>query len=341
MISLGHINKCFGPHHVLNNVSLDIQQGEIFGIIGGSGAGKSTLLRCINLLERPDSGEVWINGNNLMHLSAQELRLERRQIGMIFQNYQLLNQQTVYDNVALPLKIMGLDHQAIHQQCLELLDVVGLSHQTDRYPNQLSGGQKQRVAIARALTTNPRILLCDEATAALDPQNTQAILNLLVSIQARYHMTLVLITHDMQVAKKICHRIALMQQGQILEINEWPKVLGQEQSMIRESLYGKLDEQLPAFILQQLSAQPKQHSILRMFFPGQGATIPFISDMCRRLELDINILFAQIDHTHHHQCGIMLIGMRANQQQLEAFSFQCQQHHIIGEVIGYVEQLHA
>lgn len=341
MISLCHINKQFHHHQVLDDISLDIQQGEIFGIIGGSGAGKSTLLRCINLLERPDSGEVWVNGTNLMRLSAKALRLERRQIGMIFQNYQLLNQKTVYENVAIPLKIMGISSDVIHQKCLELLDVVGLSHKKNSYPNQLSGGQKQRVAIARALTTNPRILLCDEATAALDPKNTQAILNLLIDIQKKYQITLILITHDMQVAKKVCHRIALMKKGQIVEINQWPQVLSEEKSLIRESLYGETLDHLPEFILQQLSESPKQHSILRVLFPGQGATIPFISDMCRRLDLDINILAAQIDHNQKNQCGMMLIGMNSDHKQLEEFLLQCQQHQIIGEVIGYVEHLHA
>jgi D-methionine transport system ATP-binding protein len=339
MISLRHINKFFQHHQVLNDISLEINQGEIFGIIGGSGAGKSTLLRCINLLERPNSGEVWVNGHNLMELSAEELRKERQKIGMIFQNYQLLSQQTVYENVALPLKIMGLEPKAIEVKCLELLEVVGLSHKQNSYPNQLSGGQKQRVAIARALSTNPRILLCDEATAALDPKNTQAILNLLLDIQKKYHITLVLITHDMQVAKKVCHRIALMKKGHILEVQQWPKVLGDKSSLIRESLYGEVLDQLPEFISQQLSEIPKAHSILRVLFPGQGATIPFISAMCRHLNLDINILSAQIEHSHKNQCGMMLIGMNSNDQQLQEFLQQCQQHHIIGEVIGYVEHL--
>ena len=341
MISLRHINKQFHHHQVLDDISLDIHQGEIFGIIGGSGAGKSTLLRCINLLERPNNGEVWINGTNLMHLTAQALRLERRQIGMIFQNYQLLSQQTVYENISLPLKIMGIPHETIHEKCLELLEVVGLSHKKDSFPKQLSGGQKQRVAIARALSTNPRILLCDEATAALDPKNTQAILNLLIDIQKKYQITLVLITHDMQVAKKICHRIALMKKGKVLEIKQWPQVLGEEKSLIRESLYGETLDHLPEFILQQLSDNPKQHCILRVLFPGQGATIPFISDMCRRFDLDINILSAQIDHNQQNQCGMMLIGMNSNHRQLEEFLLQCQQHQIIGEVIGYVEHLHS
>jgi D-methionine transport system ATP-binding protein len=341
MISLRHLYKSFNEHQVLKDISLNIAQGEIFGIIGGSGAGKSTLLRCINLLERPTQGEVWVNGQNLMALNPKELRQARQKIGMIFQNYQLLSQQTVLENIALPMKIQGKSQEEIHQRCQELLEIVGLSDKQLAFPEQLSGGQKQRVAIARALSTQPSILLCDEATAALDPKNTQAILNLLLEIQKQYQITLVMITHDMQVAKKICHRLALMKKGEIVELSEWPNLLRQKSSLIRESLYGDIAQQLPHFILNQLSDEQNKHSILRVLFPGEGATIPFISEMCRQLNIDINILSAQIDHHQATQCGVMLVSMDGEQpQQIETFLKQCQHHQLIGEVLGYVEHIH-
>lgn len=339
MISLRHLHKIFQQHQVLKDVSLDITKGEIFGIIGGSGAGKSTLLRCINLLERPEQGEVWIDGQNLLTLSVPELNAVRQKIGMIFQNYHLLQQQNVFDNVALPLKLQGKPLAEIEQRCLELLDLVGLAHKRDAYPEQLSGGQKQRVAIARALSTNPSILLCDEATAALDPQNTQSILTLLQDIQAQFKMTLVLITHDMQIAKKICHRLALMEHGEIIEISAWPKALAQPLSLIRHSIYGDISAQLPLFIREQLRDEHQTHCILRLLFPGHGATIPFISTMCRQLDLDINILSAQIDHHHHQQCGIMIVGIGATQEHISSILNYCTQHQIIGEVLGYVERI--
>lgn len=339
MISLRHIHKSFHGHPVLKDISLDIHQGEIFGILGGSGAGKSTLLRCINLLERPDSGEVWVNGQNLMQLKTAALRLARQKIGMIFQHYHLLHQQTVFDNIALPMKIQGHGHHDIQKRVYELLDIVGLSHKDKAYPEQLSGGQKQRVAIARALSTQPSILLCDEATAALDPHNTQAILNLLVNIQKQYQITLVMITHDMQVAKKICKRMALMKQGEIIEVCEWPNLLKNKTSLIRESLYGNIAQQLPHFIVDQLSEEQNEHAILRILFPGEGATIPFISEMCRSMNIDINILSAQIEHLQSNQCGVMLVSMNGQPAQIDEFLKRCHHHQITGEILGYVEHI--
>lgn len=340
MIKLRHLFKSFHNTPILKDIHLDIHEGEIFGIIGGSGAGKSTLLRCINLLERPEQGEVWVNDQNLLDLSPKDLSQARQKIGMIFQNYHLLEQQTVVDNIALPMKIQGHTAEDIEKRCDELLELVGLTYKKHAYPNQLSGGQKQRVAIARALSTNPSVLLCDEATAALDPANTQSILNLLLDIQKKYHMTMVLITHDMHVAKKICHRLALMDKGEIIEISEWPKVLKKPNSLIRDSLYGDVTAQLPSFICEQLSHEHNQHSILRTLFPGQEATIPLISAMCRHLNIDINILSAQIDHTHQHQCGVMIISMGANPEQIKVFLEHCRKNNIIGEILGYVERIH-
>lgn len=340
MLSLRHLYKSFNGQPVLKDISLDIHQGEIFGILGGSGAGKSTLLRCMNLLERPCSGEVWVDGQNLLQLKPKDLRQARQKIGMIFQHYHLLHQQNVFDNIALPMKIQGHSQQDIQYRVLELLEVVGLSHKQQAFPDELSGGQKQRVAIARALSSRPSILLCDEATAALDPHNTQAILNLLVEIQKAYQITLVLITHDMQVAKKVCQRLALMKQGEIIEICEWPNLLKNKSSLIRESLYGNISQQLPHFIVEQLSEQQNNHTILRILFPGEGATIPFISDMCRSMNIDINILSAQIEHLQANQCGVMLVSINAQQTQIDEFLKRCHHHQIIGEVLGYVERIH-
>lgn len=340
MISLRHVQKFFNQQQVLQDINLEIFDGEILGIIGGSGAGKSTLLRCINLLERPEQGEVFLDQQNLMLLGTKELEKVRQKIGMIFQNYQLLNQQTVIENIALPMKIQKKSADDIEKRCLELLHIVGLEHKKHAYPQELSGGQKQRVAIARALSTQPSILLCDEATAALDPNNTNAILRLLQEIQQEFNMTMVMITHDMQVAKKICHRIALMEHGQIIETCEWPSALQNSNSLIRHSIYGDLSAQLPGFILEQLSENFNTHSILRLIFPGQGATIPFISEMCRTLGIDINILSAQIDHTHHYQCGVMIVSLGAAPEQIQTLLNFCQQHHIIGEILGYVERIH-
>lgn len=340
MIKLQHLYKSFHNTPILKDINLDIQSGEILGIIGGSGAGKSTLLRCINLLERPDQGEIWINSQNVLQLTPHDLRLARQKIGMIFQHYHLLEQQSVFENVALPMKIQGHANHTIEKRCDELLELVGLSYKKHAYPNQLSGGQKQRVAIARALSTQPSILLCDEATAALDPSNTQSILNLLLDIHQLYKITLVMITHDMQVAKKICQRLVLMDKGEIIEISEWPKVLKKSNSLIRDSLYGDITSQLPEFILDQMSDEHNQHSIIRILFPGQEATIPFISTICRQLNIDINILSAQIDHTHKHQCGVMIISMGADPKQTQLFLEHCQKNHIIGEILGYVERIH-
>jgi len=338
MISLRNIQKTFDNNPVLNNISLEIYQGEILGIIGGSGAGKSTLLRCINLLEKPDSGEIWVHGQNLMRLNAHDLRIARRNIGMVFQNYHLLSQKNILENITIPMRVQGFSDSEMHTIGLELLDIVGLSGKKDAFPEQLSGGQKQRVAIARALSTKPSIVLCDEATAALDPANTNAILSLLLEIQQHYKITLIMITHDMQVAKKTCHRLALMEQGAIVELSAWPNLLKNKTSIIKESLYGDLSQQLPEFIINQLSIEKNNYTILRLLFPGEGATVPFVSKMCRNLNIDINILSAQIDHHQKSQCGTMLISIASNYDvQIKQLITECEHFQIIGEVLGYVE----
>ncbi|HHY10498.1 MAG TPA: ATP-binding cassette domain-containing protein, partial [Firmicutes bacterium] len=199
--------------HALKGITLDIPAGEIFGIIGQSGAGKSTLVRCVNMLERPDRGEVWVDGVLMNDLSAKELRRERKKIGMIFQHFNLLNSRTVFANVAFPLEIAGEAKSRIKTKVTDLLDLVGLADKTDVYPNQLSGGQKQRVGIARALATEPKLLLCDEATSALDPETTKSVLQLLQKINNTLGLTIVLITHEMAVIQEICDQVAVLDDG--------------------------------------------------------------------------------------------------------------------------------
>ena len=221
MIDLSHIEKIYdspsGPVKAIKDISLHINKGEIYGIIGLSGAGKSTLVRCINLLERPTSGKVTVDGQDITAMSESQLRQARKNIGMIFQHFNLLSSATVYDNVAFPLKLVNAPKEKIDQKVMELLELVGLKNKAHQYPSQLSGGQKQRVGIARALASEPKILLCDEATSALDPQTTKAILELIKDINAKLKLTVVVITHEMQVIKDICDKVAVIDKGVIAE----------------------------------------------------------------------------------------------------------------------------
>jgi len=220
-ITLNAISKRYaaknGSVEALKNVSLSVPRNDIFGVIGLSGAGKSTLVRCINLLERPDSGEIIIDGKNLLTMSAEELRLQRQKIGMIFQHFNLLEQQTVLNNVCFPLEIRGIPKKDRRKKAMELLDEVGLTEKAGAYPSQLSGGQKQRVAIARVLANDPEILLCDEATSALDPETTKTILELLKTIHDTMGITVVIITHEMRVIQEICTDVAVLENGEIRE----------------------------------------------------------------------------------------------------------------------------
>ena len=239
MIELKNISKDFGSGekavHAVRDVSLSIGSGEIFGIIGFSGAGKSTLVRCINLLERPSSGSVFVAGQDLTALSAKDLRAARKKIGMIFQHFNLMPSRTVAGNVAYPLKGSGLSKEDIQKKVATLLELVGIGDKADAYPSQLSGGQKQRVAIARALANDPQVLLCDEATSALDPQTTKAILHLLKHLNETLGITIVLITHEMAVVKEICDRVAVMEYGRVVEQGEVFTVFAEPKQDITKS----------------------------------------------------------------------------------------------------------
>ena len=221
IIRVENISRTFqaknGRVEAVRDISFSIEKGDIFGIIGLSGAGKSTLVRCLNLLERPDQGSVWVDGKNLMELSEYELRRQRQDIGMIFQHFNLLMQRTVLDNVCFPMEIAGIKRKEARERAYAFLEKVGLSEKARAYPAQLSGGQKQRVAIARVLANNPKILLCDEATSALDPQTTRSILNLLKEINREYGITIVVITHEMAVIREICSKVAVLDHGTLAE----------------------------------------------------------------------------------------------------------------------------
>ena len=336
MIELSKITKSFKDHIALQEVDLFVQEGEIFGIIGKSGAGKSTLLRTINLLERPDAGNVWIDGENITTLSARQLRIARHKTAMIFQQFNLLNAKTVYDNIALPMRIQGFNEETIKNKINELLPLVELSEKIHAYPAQLSGGQKQRVAIARALSCSPKILLCDEATSALDPETTDAILTLLKKINTLYGITILLITHEMEVVKRICHRLAIMEAGKIVETTALARVFSTKNSLARSMLYAQLSPHLPPCLSRNLTDTPNDKPLLRLLFEGEEAKIPFISQTSRELAIDINILLANIDRFDTATCGVLVIELMACQALLQAFIKRCEQFNLTVEILGYV-----
>ncbi len=339
MIELIGLSKSYHGLQVLSDLHLSISSGEIFGIIGKSGAGKSTLLRCINLLERPDHGRILIHGEDILKYSPTQLRAVRHEISMIFQHFNLLESKSVFDNIALPMRIQKMDESVIQQKVNELLDFVDLSDKAQAYPKALSGGQKQRVAIARALSTSPRILLCDEATSALDPETTQSILELLKKINTHFGITIVLITHEMEVIKQICHRVAVMSKGAVEEALSLSEVFTHPDSIAKRLLYAHLSPKLPACLLTDLTSTPNNKPLLRLYFEGEAATGPFISQTSRELGLDINILLANIDRIESVTCGIIIIEINADAALLETFIKRCQKYHLTVEVLGYVTHL--
>ncbi len=282
----------------LDDVSLTVQKGEIFGIIGLSGAGKSTLIRCINMLEKPTRGSISVEGQEITLLSQHELRLARQKIGMIFQQFNLLSSRTVFDNVLFPLEIAGIPKQEAAKQVQELLELVGLTDKAEMHPAQLSGGQKQRVGIARALANGPKLLLSDEATSALDPQTTRSILELLKDINRRFHLTILLITHDMNVIKEVCDRVAVIDNARIVEAGEVLEVFSNPKTPTSHSFVNAvISREIPGELLHN-SVEPSGNSVsklIRVSFIGPSAGKPLISSMIRRYDLDVNIIYGNID----------------------------------------------
>lgn len=302
MIELAHISKNFGSGqqqvHAVQDVSLSIRTGEIFGIIGFSGAGKSTLVRCINLLERPNAGTVTVDGKEITALSVKELRQTRKKIGMIFQHFNLMPSRTVAGNVAYPLRGSGLSKQETADKVQRLLELVGIGDKADAYPKQLSGGQKQRVAIARALANDPSVLLCDEATSALDPQTTKSILHLLKHLNETLGITVVLITHEMAVVKEICHRVAVMEHGRVVEQGDVFNVFADpKQEITKNFIHTTSNLQKIEELVAENSPVVQLHPgevIVRLSYLQRNVSEPLISTVSRKFNISLNIIFADI-----------------------------------------------
>ncbi|RHT57819.1 methionine ABC transporter ATP-binding protein [Agathobaculum sp.] len=330
MIELTHISKNFASGgrtvHAVQDVSLSIGKGEIFGIIGFSGAGKSTLVRCINLLERPTSGSVTVDGKEMTALSARELRQARKKIGMIFQHFNLMPSRTVFGNVAYPLRGSGLSGEQIADKVHRLLELVGIGDKAEAYPKQLSGGQKQRVAIARALANDPNVLLCDEATSALDPQTTKAILRLLKNLNEKLGITVVIITHEMAVVKEICDRVAVMEHGRVVEQGEVFNVFADPRQEITRSFIHTTSnlrkiEELIEEDSPVVQLKPGE-LIVRLSYIQRNVSEPLISTVSRKFDITLNIIFSDIAIVQNAPIGgtvAIISGERAQITQAIAY----------------------
>ncbi len=320
MISLQNVTKVFESNgnsvHAVNDISLDVEKGEIFGVIGFSGAGKSTLIRCVNLLERPTSGKIFINNKDMTELDQVALRKTRQKIGMIFQHFNLLHSRTVFGNIAYPLKLAKFSKAEITKRVTELLQFVGLEDKASYYPDQLSGGQKQRVGIARALATSPDILLCDEATSALDPQTTDAILQLLKKVNKEYGITILMITHEMNVIREICDRVAVMENGKVIEQGTVFDVFSQPDSRTAKNFVRSvMNDHIPDSILEQLkSNQPS--NIYRLIFLGESASQPLLSQVNKQFDVEANVLFGQITELQGKPFGNLIVEFKGKQEEI-------------------------
>ncbi|MSS82543.1 methionine ABC transporter ATP-binding protein [Acidaminococcus fermentans] len=344
MIELQHIDKVYhtasGDLHALKDINLTINEGEIFGIIGLSGAGKSTLVRCINMLEKPTSGKVMVDGQEMTALGEEQLRKARQNIGMIFQHFNLLSSRTVFGNIAFPLEIQGMDKAAIQKKVEPLLDLVGLKDRADHYPSQLSGGQKQRVGIARALASDPKVLLCDEATSALDPQTTESILNLLRDINKRLHITIVMITHQMNVVKEICDRVAVIENGEIIEQGSMVDIFTNPQKATTKEFVASIQHNdLPDFVRKldiHKDYKAGDKALVSLSFIGDSAGEPIVSVLIKEYDTNVNILTANIETLQDTPFGTLLIEVEGDEDHLKKALDYLHERKVKDEVIGYV-----
>lgn len=322
----------------VKNVNLAIDKGDIFGIIGYSGAGKSTLIRLLNDLERPTSGEVLVSGENVSILTGKELREYRKKVGMIFQHFNLLWSRTVMENVMLPLELSRFPKEKRIEKAKELIKLVGLEGRENAYPSELSGGQKQRVGIARALTNDPEILLCDEATSALDPQTTEEVLDLLLDINKKLNLTIVLITHEMNVIRKICNKVAVMEHGVVIETGDVLSVFKQPKHavtarFVKQDVNEDTDEQEDA--IEYLLSQSPEGMIVRLTFEGKKSTEAIISSAIKNYDMDINVLQASIKQVNQGSFGTMLVQMTGQESTVSESLVYFEKNGVGIEVLQY------
>ena len=345
MIKLNNITKIFTlPDKkltALDDVSLHVPKGQICGVIGASGAGKSTLIRCVNLLERPTHGAVVIDDVDLTQLSDAELVKTRRQIGMIFQHFNLLTSRTVFENVALPLELENKSKAEIQEKTTALLALVGLSDKHNVYPANLSGGQKQRVAIARALASDPKVLLCDEATSALDPATTQSILKLLKEINRTLGITILLITHEMEVVKRICDQVAVIDKGRLIEQGTVSEIFSNPKTeLAQEFIRSTFHITLPEEYLENLSDTPKHaksYPIIKFEFTGRSVDAPLLSQASKKFGVELSILTSQIDYAGGVKFGFTIAEVEGDEDAITQAKVYLMENNVRVEVLGYVQ----
>lgn len=341
MIELLNVTKSFKTKsktiQALADVSLTVAKGEIFGVIGTSGAGKSTLIRCVNLLEKPNTGKVTVDNIELTKLSDAQLTLERRKIAMIFQHFNLLSSRTVFDNIAFPLELEGKSKSEIKEKVSSLLELVGLNDKAKDYPANLSGGQKQRVAIARALANDPKVLLCDEATSALDPATTKSILKLLKSINQKLNLTILLITHEMEVIKTICDKVAVIDHGKLAEQGNVEQIFTNPQQEITKGfIQSSLNIELPLVYQNSLSKidHGNNNPLVKFMLTGNNEQSFVISNLFEKFEVKAKVISAQLEYVGNLSFGVLLVELQGKNIN-EALAY-LENEYSNTEILGYV-----
>ena len=329
MIEISNVTKEFDTVKALDNVNIKIDKSDIYGIIGYSGAGKSTLIRCINRLEEVTSGKVEINGEDITKYNNKELRQVRKKIGMIFQHFNLLNSRTVYQNIAYPMEICGVPKDKIAKKIDELLELVELKDKKNSYPSQLSGGQKQRVGIARALANDPMVLLCDEATSALDPTTTLAILNLLKKINRELGLTIVIITHEMEVIKQICNKVAVMEKGRVVEQGNITDVFANPSESTTKRFVYNISHDMPV----EFYSNKENKKLVRLNFKGDITKKPVISNMIKKYAIDVNILLGGVDKLQENIVGNLVVELLGDSKEIKCAIEYLEDNNVRCEVI--------
>lgn len=336
MIEISHVRKRYqdksGQTDALDDVSIRVERGDIFGVIGFSGAGKSTLLRMVNQLERPDQGTVTVDGTELTGISQKDLLAVRKKIGMVFQQFNLLESKTVYQNIAMPLILDGAKKETIQSRVAQLLQFVELEDKADTYVARLSGGQKQRVGIARALATSPSILLCDEATSALDPKTTESILSLLKRVNLELGITILLITHQMQVIQRICNKVAVMEQGHIVEQGPVLEVFGSpKEAVTRDFVRSVVNDQIPESIKKLILQDGKKGRIEKLNFIGETVNEPLIARICQTNGVVVNILCATVLEVQDSVICLFLLRLTGDDHAIDAIEHQIDASGVVRE----------